>query len=353
MNSLATRGAGGTRQRVTLLAGGVGGAKMAEGLAALANVELSVIGNVGDDEEFHGLWVSPDIDTLTYSLAGLIDRQNGWGLADDAHRALDMLARLGEDSWMSLGDRDLGLHIWRSMRRRRGERPSDIARDAARALGVGAGRGAGQDKGQDKGPGAQTTGTHGPHILLPTDDRLQTRLRCATGWLSFQQYFVRERCAPEILELRFEGAETARPTPEALQAISEAEIIVIAPSNPLVSIAPILAVPGLRAAVLASSAPCIAVSPLIAGEVVKGPAIRMMRALGLRADVLGLAQHYQGLVDLMVIDPLDRGFCAEMQHLGMATACRSILMRDQADKTRLAAEVIEIAQQMIRQEQPA
>jgi LPPG:FO 2-phospho-L-lactate transferase len=324
-----------SRRRVTLLAGGVGGAKMAEGLAALAGIELSVIGNVGDDEEFHGLWVSPDIDTLTYSLAGLIDRQQGWGLADEGHRALHMLARFGEDAWMSLGDRDLGLHIWRSMRRRRGERPSDIARDAAHALGV------------------RSASGHGPHILLPTDERLQTRLRCATGWLSFQQYFVREKCTPEILELRFEGAETARPTPEALQAIHEAQIIVIAPSNPLVSIAPILAVPGLRAALQASSAPRIAISPLIAGEAVKGPASRMMRALGMRADVLGLAQHYLGLADLMVIDQIDRGFCAEMRRLGMKAACRSILMRDHVDKARLAHEVIEIAQQMIRQEHPA
>lgn len=305
--------------RVTLLAGGVGGAKMAEGLAALPDIDLTIIGNIADDDEFHGLWVSPDIDTLTYSLAGLIDRQQGWGVADESHRALDVLSRLGQDCWMSLGDRDFGLHIWRTMRRLRGDRPSQIAADAARALGV------------------------RPRIVLPTDDRVQTRVRTDAGWLSFQEYFVREKCVPEIREIRFDGIETARPTPESLQAMGEADVIVIAPSNPLVSIAPILAVPGIAEALRNASAPRIAVSPFIAGKVVKGPADRMMAALGLRADAVGVAERYAGLADALVIDDLDSVLVPEISRLGLRPECRAILMRDQDDKRRLAADIMAIA----------
>lgn len=305
--------------RVTLLAGGVGGAKMAEGLAALTDVDLTIIGNIADDDEFHGLWVSPDIDTLTYSLAGLIDRKQGWGVADEGHRALEVLSRLGQDCWMSLGDRDFGLHIWRTMRRLRGDRPSQIAADAAKALGV------------------------RPRIVLPTDGRVQTRLRTDASWLSFQEYFVREKCAPEIREIRFDGIDAVRPTPEALQALAEAEVIVIAPSNPLVSIAPILAVPGIGDALHRASAPRVAVSPFIAGKVVKGPADRMMASLGLRADVVGIAQRYAGLADALVIDDQDRAHADDIARLGLHPACSAILMRDLQDKQRLAAEVMAVA----------
>ncbi len=302
--------------RVTLLAGGVGGAKMAEGLAALPDVDLTVIGNIADDEEFHGLWVSPDMDTLTYSLAGVINREQGWGMADEGRRALDTLKLLGADCWMFLGDRDFGLHIWRSMRRARGERPTVIAADAARAFGV------------------------RPRLLPPTDDRVQTRVRTDAGWLSFQEYFVKERCAPEVRELRFEGVEAARPTPEALEAIAAAELLVIAPSNPLVSIAPILAIPGIEAAVKAARAPKIAVCPFIAGKAVKGPADRMMAALGMRADALGVAERYQGLADILIIDHVDAELAPAIAALGIRPETRAILMKDQADKARLAAEAV-------------
>ncbi len=308
-----------TPLKITLLAGGVGGAKMAEGLAALPGAELSVIGNIADDDEFHGLWVSPDIDTLTYSLAGLIDRAQGWGVADEGHRALSVLRQLGQDCWMSLGDRDFGLHIWRTMRRARGDRPSDIAADAARAFGV------------------------QPRILLPTDDRVQTRIRTDAGWITFQQYFVQQRCQPEVREIRFDGIAAARPTPEALEAIAGAGLIVIAPSNPLVSIAPLLAVPGIEAALRAAPAPRIAVSPFIAGKVVKGPADRMMAGLGLRADAAGVAARYAGLADALVIDHADAGLTAEVAAQGMVPVLSDILMRDQADKARLAAEVVAAA----------
>ncbi len=305
--------------KVTLLAGGVGGAKMAEGLAALDDVELMIIGNIADDEQFHGLWVSPDIDTVTYTLAGLIDRKQGWGVEDEGLRALGVLEKLGEHTWMTLGDKDLGLHIYRTMRRHEGDRPSDIARHIAKALGV------------------------VPTIVLPTDDWMQTRLVTDIGPLSFQEYFVREKCTPKVQEVWFEGVEFAKPTPEALEALEDADLIVFAPSNPLVSIDPILAIPGMHDAVVEAPAPVIAVSPLIAGKTVKGPAARMMASLGLEASALGVARHYQGLVDTLVIDSQDVGLQSEIEALGMAASSTDILMPTADRKRELAAHLLEVA----------
>lgn len=314
----------GAKTKVTLLAGGVGGAKMAEGLAALPEVELTVICNIADDDSFHGLWVSPDVDTMTYTLAGLIDREQGWGVADEGHRALSVLSTLGNDTWMSLGDRDFGLHIYRTDRRHRGDRPSDIARDVAAQLGV------------------------KPRIVLPTDDRVQTRVRTKAGWLSFQEYFVREQCRPEVLELDYRGLKDALPTPEALAAIASADVIIVAPSNPLVSIAPILEIAGVRPALAAAQAPILAVSPLIAGKVVKGPADRMMASLGMRADALGVAERYADFVDHLVIDHQDVELTAPIRRTGLACSTSTILMKDLADKTRLAEELMVLARDAVK-----
>ncbi|MEM9602689.1 MAG: 2-phospho-L-lactate transferase [Pseudomonadota bacterium] len=302
--------------RVVLLAGGVGGAKMAEGFAALDDVELSIIGNVADDEAFHGLWVSPDIDTLLYTLSGRINRDQGWGVADEGRRALDVLGELGEDTWMFLGDRDFGLHIYRTMRLQRGDRPSTIAADIAARFGIAA------------------------RVLLPTDDRVQTRVRTAAGWLSFQQYFVRERCAPDVLELEYEGIEDATAAPDALAALAAADLIVIAPSNPLVSVAPILNVRGIRDALLTASAPVMAVSPLIAGKVVKGPADRMLASLGHRADALGVARLYHDIVHCMVIDSQDAPLASDIRELGVQVRLTDIFMPDAAAKARLARDIL-------------
>lgn len=305
--------------KVTLLAGGVGGAKMAEGLAALDDVELTIIGNTADDEQFHGLWVSPDIDTVTYTLAGMIDRAQGWGVADEGLRALGVLEALGEHTWMTLGDKDLGLHIYRTMRRHEGDRPSDIARHIAKAFGV------------------------KPTIVLPTDDWMQTRLVTDIGPLSFQEYFVREKCKPEVQEIWFEGVEFAKPTPEALDALEKADLIVLAPSNPLVSIDPILAIPGVHDAVVEAPASVIAVSPLIAGKTVKGPASRMMESLGLEASALGVAQHYQGLVDTLVIDTQDAELQSDIEALGMEVSSTDILMPTLERKREVGAYLLEVA----------
>jgi len=302
--------------KVTLLAGGVGGAKMAEGFDGLEGVELSVIGNIADDAEFHGLWVSPDIDTLTYSLANRIDRAQGWGVADESHRALSVLDELGDDTWMTLGDRDFGLHIYRSHALARGQSRSDIAAHVARVFGV---------KSQ---------------IILPTDDVVQTRVRVASGWLTFQEYFVREQCKPEVLELEFVGIKDALPNQTALDSIGTADLIILAPSNPLVSIDPILNIPGIHAAISAAKAPKIAVSPLIDGKTIKGPAARMMTALGLRADALGVAQHYQGLITALVIDHADSALSGQISALDMAAICQQTLMQTRADKIALARAII-------------
>lgn len=304
--------------KVTLLAGGVGGAKMAEGLAALDDVALTIIGNIADDDVFHGLWVSPDIDTLTYTLAGMIDRNQGWGVADEGLRALGVLEKLGEPTWMTLGDKDFGLHIYRTMRRARGDRPSDIARDVAKAFGV------------------------GPRIVLPTDDRVQTRLATDVGELSFQAYFVREKCAPEVSSIWFEGAADALMTPEALSALSDADLIVIAPSNPLVSIDPILSIPGLHDAVVEADAPVIAVSPLIAGQTVKGPAARMMAGLCLQVSALGVARHYEGLLDHLVIDTQDAALATDIEELGMDVSTTDIMIATVERKKALASHLLEV-----------
>lgn len=305
--------------KVTLLAGGVGGAKMAEGFAALDEVELTVIGNVADDDQFHGLWVSPDIDTITYTLAGMIDREQGWGVSDEGDRALKMLDTLGQDCWMHLGDRDLGLHIYRTMRRRKGHRPTDIAADIAKSLGV------------------------GPRIVLASDDKVKTRVRTEEGWISFQEYFVRDKQHPEVLELDYSGAEDADATPEAIAAITAADVLVIAPSNPLASIAPILSIHGIREAIQNTEVPKLAVSPLIAGEAVKGPAAHMMKSMGHRPDAVGIAKFYRDLIGTLLIDKADRELKPAVSAEGLAVECSDILMRDAADKARLAKELLELA----------
>ena len=304
--------------RVTLLAGGVGGAKMAEGFAALDQVELTVIGNIADDEEFYGLWVSPDIDTMLYTLSGRINREQGWGVADEGRRALDMLGDLGADTWMFLGDKDLGLHIYRTERLKRGDTLSDITADIARRFGVDA------------------------KIVLPTDDRVQTRVRTAQGWLSFQEYFVRERYAPQVLELDYHGISCANMTCAAKVAINNADLIVIAPSNPLVSITPILDVAGVRTELIRAATRIVAVSPFIAGKVVKGPADRMMASLGYRADAAGIAEFYRGLVQHIFIAENDAGLAPQIRAHGITPHLTDILMPDVAAKARLAYEILTI-----------
>ena len=303
--------------KITLLAGGVGGAKAAEGLVqGPYGNHVKIIGNIADDDAFHGLWVSPDIDTLTYSLANLIDRQQGWGLQGDGRIVLNNLDRLGADCWMQLGDMDFATHIYRTERRQKGDRPSDIARDIASALGV-------------------TT-----PLILPTDDMVQTRVKTPDGWMSFQEYFVKNRCQPDIEKILFDGIEHATATPEAIAAIEDADVIVIAPSNPIVSIGPILALPELRQALQQRRGYAIALSPLINGKTVKGPADKMLTAQGYRSDNLGIAKIYQGLIDGLVIDHQDHADLASLRAGGLQAMSMSSLMQDADSKQRLMGDLL-------------
>ncbi len=304
--------------KITLLAGGVGGAKAAEGLAFGPYAEkVSIIGNIGDDESFHGLWVSPDIDTLTYSLADMIDRQQGWGIQADGRSVLTALSRLGAETWMQLGDIDFATHIYRTQRRLQGDSPAQIATDIAQNLGV------------------QVP------ILLPTDDIVQTRIETIDGWLSFQEYFVQKRCQPDVKSVHFEGAESAKAHPAACQALREADIIVIAPSNPIVSIAPILALKELRTAIVESKAKCVAISPLIGGKTVKGPADQMLRAQGYDNNSAAIAEIYQEILQGLMIDSRDAEEISALQAQGVKSIAVPTLMQTRHQKIDLMTQVIE------------
>lgn len=305
------------RKNIVLLSGGVGGAKLVDGFARLEPpANLAVIANTGDDVEQHGLWVSPDPDIVTYTLAGIVDESKGWGIAGDTFHALEALARLGEDTWMNLGDRDLATHIHRTRRRREGVRPTEIAEEIARKLGVTTAR-----------------------ILLPTDDFLRTAVETDSGAMSFEEYFLKARCEPVPRDIRYDGADTAQAAPEALDALNAAEMVVIAPSNPIASIGPILAVPEIREALKGCPAFRVAVSPIVGGRTLKGPSDRMMRAKGYSVDPVGVASFYEGLIDALVIDEADRKYAAALEEGGLKALVTQTVMRTRDDRVRLAGEI--------------
>jgi LPPG:FO 2-phospho-L-lactate transferase len=307
---------------IVLLAGGVGGAKLAHGLQSHLGSHLVVVVNTADDLERHGLLVSPDHDTVMYTLAGLDNREWGWGVAGETFAAAGMLERYGEETWFGLGDRDLATHVVRTARLRRGDRPTDIARDLQRALGVEA------------------------TILPMTDTQVRTEVRTDDGWLEFQDYFVRLHQEPDVHDLRFQGIEDATATPEVEAALEHAEAIVIAPSNPFVSVRPILAVGGIEAGLQtarARGAPVVAVSGIVGGKALKGPADRMLTSLGHEASALGVARQYTGIADVFVLDRVDADLEAPIRALGMETLVTDTIMADDAGRARLAGEILEVA----------
>jgi len=304
---------------VVALAGGVGGAKLAEGLQALLGEELTVVVNTADDTERHGLLVCADHDTVMYTLAGLENPEFGWGLAGDSWTVMHALERYGEEGWFRLGDQDLATHIVRTERLRRGERLTDVCRALQRALGIRAA------------------------ILPMTDEPVRTQVRTDDGWLDFQDYFVRLRQAPEVREVRFAGIDGARPTAEVRAAVDAAQTIVIAPSNPIVSVGPILAVPGmseLLAAARARGARIAAVSGIVGGKALKGPADRMLASLGHEPTALGVARGYAGLIDTFVLDTVDAGLAPAVEALGIRAVVADTIMTDDASRTRLADLVL-------------
>ena len=312
--------------RVALLAGGVGGAKLADGLyRALPQGELSIIANPGDDFELHGLTICPDHDTLLYTLAGLGDRERGWGLAGETWNALDQFGKIGAPDWFRLGDRDLALHIHRTALLKAGGRLTEVNRELQRRLGL----------------------ADAP-ILMATDDPLRTRVRTPEGWMEFQPWFVGAQAKPEVLEIEFVGAQRARVSAEVTEAILSAELIVIAPSNPLISIAPILAVDGVREAIASArtrGVQVIGVSPIVAGKAIKGPADRMLRAAGLPSSPVGVARALPGLFDTLLVEESDLtdALRAELAPLVPRVAGATTVMHDGDARLSLARQLLQAA----------
>ena len=308
--------------RVVLLAGGVGGAKLADGLARHVGPDLTVIVNTGDDLEVHGLAIWPDHDTVAYTLADLDDEIRGWGLRGESWTVMDRLEELGELTWFRLGDRDMATHLWRTDRLHAGARPTEVALELQRAMRIAS------------------------RILPMADEPVRTEVLTTDGWLEFQEYFVHRHQEPVVHEVRFRGVEAAKPTPEELAALDAADVIVIAPSNPIVSIAPILAVPGMRAAidvVRARGCPVVAISGIVGGRAIKGPADRMLASLGRESSAAGVAREYAGLADRFVLDDLDAATADQIAALGMRTLVTDTIMRDDAGRVRLAGAVLEFA----------
>ncbi|HXI81675.1 MAG TPA: 2-phospho-L-lactate transferase [Verrucomicrobiae bacterium] len=308
-----------TSGQVVALAGGVGGAKLAEGLQAVVGERLTVVANTADDTERHGLLVCADHDTVMYTLAGLENPEFGWGLAGDSWNVMGALERYGEEGWFRLGDHDLATHIVRTERLRGGARLTDVCRQLQARLGVVA------------------------TILPMTDEPVRTQVRTDEGWIAFQDYFVRLRQAPEVREVRFDGIEAARPTPEVAAAIDAASVVVIAPSNPIVSVGPILAVPGMTEALAGArdrGTRVVAVSGIIGGKALKGPADRMLASLGHEPTALGVARGYAGLIDTFVMDTVDRGLVPAVEALGLRAVVTDTIMTDDASRARLAGSVL-------------
>ncbi len=304
---------------VVALCGGVGGAKLAHGLAmALRPEDLSIIVNTGDDFQHLGLSIAPDLDSVIYALAGLSDPVRGWGRRDETWTFMEALKGLGGESWFQLGDGDLALHVERSWRLAQGATLSEVTAHLCRALAISV------------------------RVLPMSDDPVRTRVLTAEGWLDFQEYFVRRQCRPAVREFMFAGAETARAQPDALAALERHDLraIIICPSNPFVSVEPILAVPGIRAALRQSDAPLVGVTPIIGGKAIKGPAAKMMAELGLEVSAAAVARRYAGIIDGFVIDEADP---IPEPLPGVAFFKAATLMNSADDRLRLAHAVLHAA----------
>lgn len=308
------------RTMITVLAGGVGAARFLQGLVAVRRPsDITVISNVGDDAEFFGLRVSPDIDIVLYHLAGLAYEEQGFGVRGDTYNVLEAISRYGYDTWFRLGDRDLATCITRTDLLRRGRTLSEATAEIASALLV-------------------------PVRLIPvTNDRLRTKIRTDEGLLEFQDYFVRRRAEARVREVVFEGADSAKPAPGVIEAIRGASLVVLAPSNPLVSIGPLLAVAGVREALRGTAAKVAAISPIVGGRTIKGPADRMLRDLGMEASPVTIAKLYADFLDLLVIDEADAALKAHIESLGLDVAVTDTIMATMERKAALARAVLEAA----------
>ena len=300
---------------VVALAGGVGGAKLADGLAQVLPPErLTVVVNTGDDFEHLGLHISPDLDTVCYTLAGLANRATGWGRADESWHFLETLESLGGPAWFHLGDRDLALHHERTRRLALGETLSSVTRGLSARLGV------------------------RPTVLPMSDERVRTMVLTDSGELPFQTYFVEQACEPVVRGFRFDGVEAARPAQGVMEAVALAQAVILCPSNPWVSLDPILAVPGIRQALAGKTV--VGVSPIIGGQALKGPAAKMARELGIEPSAAAIADHFRGLLNGLVIDTQDSAEAGRVREAGARAHITSTVMKTPADRRRLAEDVL-------------
>jgi len=307
--------------RVAVLAGGVGAARFLDGLIRVVPpTEATALVNVGDDMEWAGLHISPDLDTVTYTLADLVNPETGWGLRGESRRTLDRLSELGGPDWFMIGDLDLATHLYRTDRLSAGDPLSEITRDLTARLGL--------------------------ECVIPpvTDDRLRTVVGTDQGELAFQDYFVRRRASDPVHALRFDGAETAKPAPIVEHALAEADVIVVAPSNPFLSIDPLLSVPGVREQVTSNRAKVVAVSPIVGGQAVKGPAADILQSLGHDVSALGVARLYEDLAEVFVLDETDAALADVIAaETGMRVVVMPTLMTDVEAKMALARGTLEAA----------
>jgi LPPG:FO 2-phospho-L-lactate transferase len=302
-----------TNKKLTCLAGGVGAAKFLQGLARVVSEEdITVIVNTGDDIELHGLHVSPDIDIVMYTLAGIVDEEKGWGIKNDTFHCLEMLQRYGCETWFNLGDKDIATHLHRTQLLKKGFTLSKATAKLASQLGL------------------QET------ILPMTNDKFETRVQTSRGEMHFQEYMVRHGMQDPVTGVRFEGIEQAKPCPEALDAIFEVSGIIICPSNPIVSIGTILSVKGIREALRKTKAKIVAISPIIAGTVVKGPAEKLMRGLGMEVSAFSVANLYKDFLDVFILDTVDKEQKERVETLKIQAVVTDTLMKTLEDKIRLA-----------------
>ena len=317
--------------KIVVLTGGTGGAKFVDGLRhVVPPKDLTFIVNTGDDLEWWGLQVSPDVDSITYVLADLLSKDRGWGVQDDTFQCLQMMARLGQPAWFQIGDRDLATHLRRTELIRLGKTLTEATAEIAASFGIAA------------------------RILPMSDARVETRVQTPAGELSFEEYFVQRHFKDAVISVRFAGAETASPAPGVVDSILSASVVILAPSNPVTSIGPILAVPGIREALRQTPVPVAAVSPIIGGAAVSGPAGAMLASQGLPVSIAGVAKIYEDFLDILIVDVVDERSAEKLERPGLRVHCANTIMKSADDKANLARTVLaQLTENMTTKMQPA
>ncbi len=305
---------------IVVLAGGVGAARFLQGIVQLVpQEEVTVIVNTGDDREFYGLNVSPDLDSVMYTLAGLANEAQGWGIRDETYNAMKQLTAYGHEDWFALGDRDLATHIHRTYLLRQGQTLSEVTHDLCQHLGLRL------------------------HLLPMSDQSVQTHILTPAGLIHFEEYMVKRQCSDLVQDIQFIGASDAKPAPGVMDALKDAEAILIAPSNPLVSIGSILAIPGIHDRLHEASGTVVAVSPIVGGSPIKGPADKLMTGMHMEVSPVGIARYYRDFLDVMVIDQQDAHLLPAIEDLGIPAIATDTIMRDMTAKTALASSVLSAA----------